>query len=433
MTSAILLAWRRSSSRRAAALPALAADRGGRPRATRRRRLHARQWRTPSPARRSPCDTIWVHDRRLPGLLHEPRLRPRRSPASAGRRTPCNILFKNFVVFAVSSHRVPARRVRAHVRRRQPDHRLERAVLRVGRRQQPRDGGRLQRRVPRPQLDRACRSGPSSSSSSSSPAPPRRSCPARWPSGSSSSRSSSSRSSWWGSSTRSAAHWIWGGGWLATKGFLDFAGSTVVHSVGGWAAPGGHHRPRPAHGEVRPGRQGQRHPRPQHDLGGHRRAASSGSAGSGSTPAPRWRRTAPSIAHVATTTNVAAAAATVSSHDRGLAAPREARLRHDPRTAASRGSSRSPRRAPSSASPASLVIGVIAGVLVVLAVLFFDRHPDRRPGGRHRRPPGQRRVRHLALGLFADPPVCPAAAAAKKGLFMGGGMAQLGPQLMASG
>ncbi|MDR1453363.1 MAG: ammonium transporter [Candidatus Margulisbacteria bacterium] len=31
-------------------------------------------------------------------------------------------------------------------------------------------------------------------------------------------------------------HWIWGGGWLAQKGFLDFAGSTVVHSVGGAAA-----------------------------------------------------------------------------------------------------------------------------------------------------------------------------------------------------
>ena len=30
--------------------------------------------------------------------------------------------------------------------------------------------------------------------------------------------------------------WSWGGGWLAEKGFVDFAGSTVVHSVGGWAA-----------------------------------------------------------------------------------------------------------------------------------------------------------------------------------------------------
>jgi ammonium transporter, Amt family len=31
-------------------------------------------------------------------------------------------------------------------------------------------------------------------------------------------------------------HWIWDGGWLAEMGFRDFAGSTVVHSVGGWAA-----------------------------------------------------------------------------------------------------------------------------------------------------------------------------------------------------
>ncbi len=31
-------------------------------------------------------------------------------------------------------------------------------------------------------------------------------------------------------------HWVWGGGWLSNLGFIDFAGSTVVHSVGGWAA-----------------------------------------------------------------------------------------------------------------------------------------------------------------------------------------------------
>jgi len=31
-------------------------------------------------------------------------------------------------------------------------------------------------------------------------------------------------------------HWIWGGGWLQQLGFWDFAGSTVVHSVGGWSA-----------------------------------------------------------------------------------------------------------------------------------------------------------------------------------------------------
>ncbi len=31
-------------------------------------------------------------------------------------------------------------------------------------------------------------------------------------------------------------HWIWDGGWLSEMGFSDFAGSTAVHSVGGWAA-----------------------------------------------------------------------------------------------------------------------------------------------------------------------------------------------------
>ena len=33
-------------------------------------------------------------------------------------------------------------------------------------------------------------------------------------------------------------HWVWGGGWLANLDtpFVDFAGSTIVHSVGGWAA-----------------------------------------------------------------------------------------------------------------------------------------------------------------------------------------------------
>ena len=33
--------------------------------------------------------------------------------------------------------------------------------------------------------------------------------------------------------------WTWGGGWLAEMGFSDFAGSTIVHSTGGWAALAG--------------------------------------------------------------------------------------------------------------------------------------------------------------------------------------------------
>lgn len=33
-----------------------------------------------------------------------------------------------------------------------------------------------------------------------------------------------------------SGHWLWGGGWLAELGFVDFAGSTIVHAVGGFAA-----------------------------------------------------------------------------------------------------------------------------------------------------------------------------------------------------
>jgi len=36
-----------------------------------------------------------------------------------------------------------------------------------------------------------------------------------------------------------AGSWQWGGGWLSEMGFSDFAGSTLVHSVGGWAALSG--------------------------------------------------------------------------------------------------------------------------------------------------------------------------------------------------
>ncbi len=36
-----------------------------------------------------------------------------------------------------------------------------------------------------------------------------------------------------------AGSWKWGGGWLDAMGFYDFAGSTLVHSVGGWGALAG--------------------------------------------------------------------------------------------------------------------------------------------------------------------------------------------------
>ncbi len=47
-------------------------------------------------------------------------------------------------------------------------------------------------------------------------------------------------------------HWIWGGGWLAKLGFSDFAGSTVVHTVGGFAALIGTIMLKPREGKYNP-------------------------------------------------------------------------------------------------------------------------------------------------------------------------------------
>ncbi|WP_146346411.1 ammonium transporter [Falsiphaeobacter marinintestinus] len=57
--------------------------------------------------------------------------------------------------------------------------------------------------------------------------------------------------------------WQWGGGWLSEAGFSDFAGSTVVHSVGGWAALAGAIVLGPRIGKYKDGRV---HPMPGSNL-----------------------------------------------------------------------------------------------------------------------------------------------------------------------
>ncbi len=60
-------------------------------------------------------------------------------------------------------------------------------------------------------------------------------------------------------------HWIWGGdGWLASMGMRDFAGSTVVHSVGAWAALAGAILIGPRTGKF--GKDGKVHAIPGHNL-----------------------------------------------------------------------------------------------------------------------------------------------------------------------
>ena len=107
-------------------------------------------------------------------------------------------------------------------------------------------------------------------------------------------------------------HWIWGGGWLATAGFWDFAGSTVVHSVGGWAALAGVIVLGPRLGKY--GADGVVHPIPAHSM-------TSGVIGClvlwlgwfGFNPGSTMASDPNAIAHVFMTTNTAAFMALLSA------------------------------------------------------------------------------------------------------------------------
>ncbi|MDD5011431.1 MAG: ammonia permease, partial [Phycisphaerae bacterium] len=106
-------------------------------------------------------------------------------------------------------------------------------------------------------------------------------------------------------------HWIWGGGWLANLGMYDFAGSTVVHSVGGWAALAGVIMLGPRIGKYDNG-----HIKaiPGHNLS----LATIGTfvlwfGWFGFNPGSTMAADPGAIAHVAVTTNMAAAAAIMSA------------------------------------------------------------------------------------------------------------------------
>jgi Amt family ammonium transporter len=223
-------------------------------------------------------------------------------------------------------------------------------------------------------------------------------------------------------------HLIWGGGWLAGQGFLDFAGSTVVHSVGGWAALAGILLLGPRLGKYGP--KGKVNVIPGHNM-------TSAAIGVfvlwfgwfGFNPGSTMAADGASIAHIAVTTNVAAAAGTLSSMltawiflgkpDLGI-------------TLNGSLAGLVAITAPCAfvSVPSALVIGLVAGVLVVAAVLFLDRIRIDDPVGATAVHLANGIFGTIAVGLFADPTVAPSAAIAKPGLFLGGGMAQLGPQLL---
>ena len=231
-------------------------------------------------------------------------------------------------------------------------------------------------------------------------------------------------------------HWMWGSlhgadsqGWIEALGFHDFAGSTVVHSVGGWLALAGAIMLGPRIGKYR--HDGKANPIPGHSLvlgelgvfllwiGWFGFNPASYTAGIGS------------ISRVAMTTNLAACAGTCTALMTAWIIMGKPDL-----TMALNGSLAGlvAITAPCDlVTPnAALAIGAIGGVLVVLSVFFFDKiHVDD--------PVGAVSVHcvngvwgTIAVGLFAAPTSL-GYGNELVGLLYGGGFKFLGVQLVGVG
>ncbi|MCS6926210.1 MAG: ammonium transporter [Candidatus Binatia bacterium] len=222
-------------------------------------------------------------------------------------------------------------------------------------------------------------------------------------------------------------HWIWGGGWLASLGFWDFAGSTVVHSVGGWAALAGVLLLGPRLGKYT--KDGKVNPIPGHNM----TAATIGVfvlwlGWFGFNPGSTMAADAKAIAHIAVTTNTAAAAASLSALLTAivlLGKPDLSMILNG--CLAGLVAITAPCAWVSVGS--SLIIGLIAGVLVVVSVLFFDRIKVDDPVGALSVHLVNGVWGTLAVGLFADAAAAPVTGPAN-GLFFGGGVTQLWNQLV---
>ena len=222
-------------------------------------------------------------------------------------------------------------------------------------------------------------------------------------------------------------HWVWGGGWLASLGFMDFAGDTVVHSVGGWAALAGALILGPRIGKY--GKDGKIKAIPGHNmslaviglfvlwLGWF--GFNPGSTMSFQNPAD--------VMHILMTTNTAAIAAIITSTaiswlvigkpDLGMTI-----------NGCLAGLVGITGGCAYVSIESSLVIGAIAGVVVVFAVMFFDKIKIDDPVGATSVHLICGVLGTLFVGLFAQEGVT--TLSAKNGLFYGGGFELLSVQFI---
>jgi Amt family ammonium transporter len=220
-------------------------------------------------------------------------------------------------------------------------------------------------------------------------------------------------------------HWIWGGGWLAKLGMFDFAGSTVVHSVGGWAALTGAMVLGPRIGKY--SKDGKILPIPGHSMA----LATIGVfvlwfGWFGFNPGSTMAADALAIGRIAVATNTAAAAAAISASITAwilLGKPDLSMILNG----ALAGLVAITAPCAFVSVPSSLIIGLIAGVLVVLAVLFFDKIKIDDPVGAISVHLVCGIFGTLCVGLFAQAEFTPNTTG--DGLFFGGGAGLLMSQL----
>lgn len=220
-------------------------------------------------------------------------------------------------------------------------------------------------------------------------------------------------------------HWIWGGGWAGTAGFWDFAGSTVVHSVGGWAALAGILVLGPRLGKF--GKDGKVQPIPGHNMG----MATLGAlilwlGWFGFNPGSTMAAASLDIAHIALTTNMACCAGILAATITAwvfLGKPDLSMIING--ALAGLVAITAPCAFVSVGS--SIIIGAIGGALVVVSVLFFDKIKIDDPVGALSVHLVNGIWGTLAVGLFAQDSIV--ATATGNGLFFGGGMGLFMTQL----
>ncbi|HCM25284.1 MAG TPA: ammonia permease [Treponema sp.] len=227
-------------------------------------------------------------------------------------------------------------------------------------------------------------------------------------------------------------HWIWGGGWLASLGAFDFAGSSVVHSVGGWSALAGILLLGPRIGKYKA--DGKPKPIYGHNMG----MATLGVlvlwfGWFGFNPGSTMAANPAAIAHIAMTTNLAAAMATLTATLTSWYIQKKPDLSMIMNGALA-GLVAVTAPCAFISVPSSAIIGAVAGIIVVLAVIGFDKLQIDDPVGALSVHLVNGVFGTLAVGLFADKVIAGEigtdSSALRNGFFVDGSLGQLGAQAL---